>query len=199
MLKINADPAAYGLPGPVPLKATYADLDDIGSVIASFIENTGKPLTCMDLAHTANQLFNLMDWSNAEIAAVLTTPHHPVSASRVSQLRALIRLPMRLQRQLHAGSVPESVARAMLRLGVDSAEMERLAEELESGRIKGSEITSEANDKRRASGKKVKRSINDLRAKLIELGTAPSLDLLSWLEGDICSDERVNEIFKEVE
>lgn len=197
IVKINADPGAYGLPGPIPLAAVYKDLNDVEAIGASFAENTGKPLTCMDLAHTAAQLARVMDWSNARIAALLSTPHHPCSPSRVSQLRSLIRLPMRLQRMLHSGAVPESVARAMFRLGVDAEEMEQLSRELEAGALKGSEITSRANAERRAAGKKVKRTIVDLRNKLAELGTAPSLDLLSWLDGDICSDERVAEIFAE--
>ena len=196
VLLINEDPGAYGLPGPVPLKATYADLDEEEAFRASVVENTGRPLTCMDLAHAAIQMSKVLDWEGAKIAEALTTSFRKVSPSRVSQLKALNGLPMSIKRRLHKGTLKESVARAMLRLQLSGEELEKLAKQLEDGEIKPAEITAMANKKRRGEGKKVKRSLSELLALLEELGTNASAELYNWLSGDDVTMKRLKEIFK---
>lgn len=199
ILRINANPKAYGLPkkASVPLHAVYRELTDEEAIRASLSENTGKPLTCMDLSHAATQLYKVLGWSNKQIAETLTTPHYRLSPSRVSQLRDLTRLPARVQRSLHEGALPESSARAMLRLELKPRAMEMLADQLESGEIKAADITALANDARRKAGKQIRRTMFELKAKLDEIGSAKSMDLLAWLDGELKSDDRVEEILGE--
>ena len=196
IMLINEDPSQYGLPGPVPLKAVYVDLDEEEAFRASIVENTGRPLTCMDLAHAAVQMSKVLDWEGAQIAEALTTSFRKVSPSRVSQLKALNSLPMSIKRRLHKGTLKESVARAMLRLQLPAEELEDLAKRLEDGEIKPAQITAMANKKRRGEGKKVKRSLSELLSLLEELGTNASADVYNWLNGDDVTTKRLKEIFK---
>lgn len=198
ILRINADPVAYGLPAEtsVPLLAVYRELSDEEAIRSSFAENTGRPLTCMDLAQTAAQLSRL-DWPNKMIAETLSTSHKRITPSRVSQLKDLIRLPTRVQMALHQGTLPESAARAMLRLQLNAATMEMMATQLEEGEIKAGDITALANDARRQAGKMIRRTLYELKTKLDEIGTAKAMDLLAWMDGELKSDKRVEEIFAE--
>lgn len=193
---INEDPSEYGLPGPVPLLAVYKELDDSEAFKASIEENTGRPLSCMDLSYAAIQMSKVLDWESAAIAEALTTSFRKVSPSRVSQLKALNSLPMSIKRRLHKGTLKESVARAMLRLQLGAEELEALAKQLEDGEIKPSEITAMANQKRRGEGKKVKRSLSELLALLEELGTNSSADVYNYMNGDDVPMKRLKEIFK---
>lgn len=201
ILRINTSPAEYGLPAPIPLLAVARKMSDESAIRVSFAENTGRPLTCMDLAHTAEALAAPpLDWPMKTIASVMSTPHHRISPSRVSQLRSLMRLPERIQAMLHAKKLPESVARAILRLGMDDAAMEVVADQLVDGTLRAGEIVAMANEARRDDGKKVKRTMFDLRGKLDEIGTGPAMDLLAWLDGEFPGergDEIVEGIFAE--
>lgn len=201
VLRINTSPGEYGLTSPVPLLAVSRKLSDEAAIRASFAENTGRPLTCMDLAHTAESLAAL-EWPTKTIAAVMSTPHHRISPSRVSQLRSLMRLPERIQAMLHAKSLPESAARAILRLGMDDSAMETVADQLIEGTLRAGEIVAWGNEARRGDGKKVKRTMYDLRTMLEEIagetGSAKAADMLSWLDGEFAGekgDEIVRGIF----
>lgn len=189
ILKINEDPTAYSLPAPIPFIATYQALDEESAIRASFAENTGKPLSIMDLAHAATR-FSAFDWDNAKIASIISTPWHKVSAARVSQLKAYMRLPRAVQRLLHRGELPESAARAMLTMGLDSDAMVEMIETLKPG-----EIIAESKRSQRAKGKKARRSLLDVRETLERIGTDKAMDMLSWLDGEVKEDTRIEEIF----
>lgn len=199
ILRVNADPAAYGLEpdASIDLLAHYRELsDDVAVIKSSFAENTGRPLTCMDLAQGAYQLSEL-GWPNKVIAETLSTSHKRITPSRVSQLKDLMQLPERVQMALHQGRLPESAARAMLRLQLNATTMEMMATQLEEGEIKAGDITALANDARRQAGKMIRRTLYELKTKLDEMGTAKAMDLLAWMDGELKSDKRVEEIFAE--
>jgi ParB-like chromosome segregation protein Spo0J len=196
VLQINGDLETYGRTEPLPLFYVLQEMDDMAAAQAAFAENTGLPLTCMDLAKAVMSYSN-MGWNDEKIAQTLNAPHHKVSKTRVSQLRSLIRLPHSIQESLHRGTMPESAARALIALQIDREEMETIAEKLRKGEMRAAELSSRAAQERRAKGKRVKRTINDLRVKLDDLSTQKSLDFLAWLDGEVNDDEVVDEIFAE--
>jgi len=189
VLRINDDPAAMNLPGPIPLIAVYHEMGDEDALRDSFQENTGLPLTVMDLAQAAVN-YAAFDWDNAKIAATISTPWHRVSPARVSQLKAYIRLPYKVQSLLHRGELPESAARAMLTMGLDADAMTEMVETLKPG-----EIIAESKRTQRAKGKRARRSIADVREILERMGTDKAMDMLSWLDGEVKEDARIEEIF----
>lgn len=194
VLKINADPGAYGLPGPIPFIATYQALDEESAIRASFAENTGKPLTVMDLAQAASR-FSAFDWDNTKIASIISTPWHKVSAARVSQLKSYIRLPHKVQSLLHRGLLPESAARAMLTMGLDAEAMTEMVEQVERGFMKPGEIVAESKRNQRAKGKRARRSNLDLRELLEGMESEKADKMLDWLDGTLKSDEEIRKIF----
>lgn len=194
VLRINDDPAAVGLPGPIPLIAVYHEMGDEDALRDSFQENTGLPLTVMDLAQAAVN-YAAFQWDNQKIASTISTPWHKVSAARVSQLKAYIRLPYRVQSLLHRGTIPESCARAMLTIGLDGAAMEEMAGQIERGEMRPGEVVALAGKKQREKGRKARRSIKDVRELCERVGTDKAMDMLSWLDGEVKDDERVEEIF----
>jgi hypothetical protein len=196
VLRINANPEKYGVPGPLPLIAVYRELSEEAAIRASFAENTGKPLTVMDLAHAATR-FAAFDWPNDKIASIISTPWHRVSAARVSQLKAYIRLPHKVQSLLHRGVVPESAARAMLVMGLDGEAMEEMAGQVERGEMKAGEVVALAAAHKREKGKRARRSIKDVRELCERLGTDKAVDFLSWLDGELKGDEEVERIFED--
>lgn len=191
---INADPSLYGLPGPIPFIAVYRELGDEDAIRASFAENTGKPLTVMDLAHAATR-FSAFEWPNDKIASIISTPWHKVTPARVSQLKAYIRLPYRVQSLLHRSTIPESCARAMLVMGLDGEAMEEMAGQIERGEMRPGEVVALAGKKQREKGKRARRSIKDVRELCERVGTGKALDFLSWLDGELKGDEGVERIF----
>lgn len=197
VLLLNSEPSKYKLENPVSLIAIYRNISDEQVIRASFAENTGKPLTCMDLCLAAAKLANTGKLAHKQIAAIITTPHHKISASRVSQLLALAKLPQSIQLALHEGRLPESAARAILSLGLDDKGMQDIANEFEEGELTAGEIISLANEGRREKGKKVKRTLNDVRRVLDGIGTSKAMDFLSWLEGEFRDDSVLESIFGE--
>lgn len=189
ILKINEDPSAYHLPAPIPFIATYQALDEESAIRASFAENTGKPLSVMDLAHAATR-FSAFNWDNAKIASIISTPWHRVTPARVSQLKAYMRLPRAVQLLLHRGELPESAARAMLTMGLDADAMVEMVEALKPG-----EIIAESKRSQRAKGKRARRGTPDVRELCERLRTGKAMDFLSWLDGEVKEDTRVEEIF----
>jgi len=196
VLRINSDPGKYGVPGPVPLIAVYRELSEEAAIRASFAENTGKPLTVMDLAHAATR-FSAFDWPNDKIASIISTPWHKVTPARVSQLKSYIRLPHKVQSLLHRGVIPESCARAMLQVGLDGEAMEEMAGQIERGEMKPGEVVALAASEKRKKGKRARRSIKDVRELLERVGTDKAIHFLAWLDGDLRGDEEVEKIFED--
>jgi ParB-like chromosome segregation protein Spo0J len=194
ILLINADPSAFNLPGPIPLKYVYENLSEEVALKAAFSENTGKPLTVVDLAHAATRLSSF-DYTNDQVSAIISSPHHTISPVRVSQLKALMRLPHSILTRLHNGDIPESAARAMLSLGLDSSGLEEIATQLEKKEIKAGDIIKQANERKRTKGKKVRRSLLDVKELLIGIDTASAADFLSWLDGEHNDEGRIIAIF----
>ena len=193
---INSNLEMFGLTEPFPLLYVYVNLSEEQAIKACISENRGKPLTIVDLAHMATSLESL-GWDNGRIAEAMSTPWNKVSPVRVSQLKRYITLPHPTLVKLDKGLIPESAAKALFKVAVDRANMIELSEKLERGEIKAGDLIREANAKSRERGKKVRRSIIDLKEKLIDIGTGPALDLLGWLDGEHNDEDRLNEIFAE--
>lgn len=196
IIQINEDLETYGKSEPIPLLYIIQEMDDIGAAKAAFAENTGLPLTCMDLSKAVASYSN-MGWDDSRIAETISAPHHKVGRSRVSQLRSLIRLPLKIQQALHDGRLPESAARALISLGIDREEMEGIANDIEAGRMKTAEIGARARAQKRSKGKKAQRTIYELRNILNELSTTKALNLLAWLDGELPDDDIIEEIMRE--
>jgi ParB family chromosome partitioning protein len=199
ILRINANLSEYGVPRPLPLLATYRAMSDEEAARAAFGENNdGLPIKFMDLAISAARFENF-GWDRPTIAAVMSTPHRPITPARISQLLALVPLPRPVQDALHSGALPESVARQMIRLKLGATEMERVSREVIAGRMKAADLTSEANSRRRSEGRKLKRTLPDLRARLTALGTDRAMDMLAWLNGDVPGEDAIDGLFADPE
>lgn len=193
-LPVTLPPIAY--PG-LSMLCVVRKMTDAEVTAATFSENTGKPLSAMDLAMFAYHNDKL-GIGQKEIARLMSTAHHRMSASRVSVLLNLIRLPLKIQKLLHANQIPESACQALLRLGLSAEELELRASDVAAGRIKPSEITAEANAARRAKGIKVQRNIADLRRMMERLPFQNKLqvtpgELLDWLDGGVGDEVWTNQ------
>lgn len=199
IIHLNDHLSDYGKTSPFPLKAIFHELSDEDALLASFQENAGKPPTVMDLAKAVIN-FTRLEWDNAKIAAKMSTPWNRVTQARVSQLKAYIRLPHKVQSLLHRGIIPESCARAMLTIGLDGEAMEEMAGQIERGEMKPGEVVALAAKEKRARGKKARRSIKDVRELLErmvgEWDSDKAVNMLSWLDGEVKEDRVVEEIFK---
>lgn len=205
ILLINEDPSKWegplGTPlsDPLPLLYIYQNLSDEEAIDASIKENTGLPLSVVDLAATAAKLDRVLGYSNDRIAEILSTPHHRVSPTRVIILKSYMRLPLAVLVKLHNKSIPESAAKAMLALKLDGPAMEEMASELEKGNIKAGQIIAMEAEESRKRGRKRRRSIKDVYELLGECDTADSDDFKSWLDGEHNNTERVMQIFTRCE
>jgi ParB-like chromosome segregation protein Spo0J len=203
ILRINDNLPEYDTPflggKPLPLLATYRVMTDEQALKAAFGENAdGLPVSVMDLVASAARFENCGS-SRAEIAAILSTPRREILPGRVGQLLALAPLPRKVQDALHVGTLKEVVARQMIRLKLDAAEMERVAGEVAAGRMKAGDLTAQANSRRREAGRKLKRTLPELKARLTALDTDRALDLLAWLNGETPGEDAIDGIFADPE
>lgn len=201
ILLINEDPSKWegplGTPltEPLPLLYIYQNLSDEEAIDASIKENTGLPLSVVDLAATAAKLDRVLGYSNDRIAEILSTPHHRVSPSKVIILKSYMRLPISILTRLHSRQISEGVAKAMLHLRMDAQAMEEMAGELEAGRITPGQIIAMEAEESRKRGRKRRRSIKDVYELLADIDSTDSDDFKGWLDGDHNESERIKDIF----
>jgi ParB-like chromosome segregation protein Spo0J len=193
---------ALGTPisDPIPLKCLYANVTEDRAVKLAFQENTGLPLTVVDLAHAASTLRSLYpDWSNAQIADVISTPHHPVSPVRVSQFYALMTLPTHILSSIHRGEMSEGVARAMLKMKLERETIQDIANKLKAGTLKSGDLIEMSNEVQRRKGVKVRRSIVDIEKLMEKVDSDKGWNFLGWLRGEHNDTEVVAGIFADEE
>ncbi len=183
ILQINADPGVYGVPGPLRMSAVFRDLDDEQALIAAYSENAHtRPLTVIDLAHTAHR-FKAFEWTDKRIAEAMTTSHYRITQPRVSQLLKLHRAPHAIKQALHGGAIKESAVRSILATGRPPADMVTLAEGIASGELTVRQLTERNASDKRADGAVVKRTLAEVEGFLKSLDTHNAGLLLSWING----------------
>lgn len=196
ILQINADPGAYGAPGPLRMSAVFRDLDDEQALLAAYSENAHtRPLTAIDLAHTAHR-FKAFGWTDKRIAEAMTTSHCRITQPRISQLLKLHRAPHAIKQALHGGAIKEAAVRAILATGRPPDEMIILAEGIAAGEMTVRQIAESNADGKRADGAVFKRTLAEVESFLTELDTPDALLLLSWINGAPDVDESVIAVFK---
>lgn len=198
ILQINADPSVYGAPGPLRMSAVFRDLDDEQALLAAYSENAHtRPLTAVDLAHTAHR-FKAFDWTDKRIAEAMTTSHDRITQPRISQLLKLHRAPHAIKQALHGGAINESAVRAILATGRPPDEMIILAEGVAAGEMTVRQIAESNADEKRTGGKVVKRTLAEVESFLRALDTHDAGLLLSWINGAADVDQSaVIAIFKQ--
>jgi ParB/RepB/Spo0J family partition protein len=196
ILQINADLGAYGAPGPMRMSAVFRDLDDEQALIAAYSENAHtRPLTVIDLAHTAHR-FKTFEWTDKRIAEAMTTSHYRITQPRVSQLLKLHRAPHAIKQALHGGAIKESAVRSILATGRPPDDMVTLAEGIASGELTVRQLTERNASDKRAGGAVVKRTLAEVEAFLKALDTHDAGLLLSWINGTSVDQSAVIAIFK---
>lgn len=199
VLLINDNLEQFELEKPLDLRAIYVGCSEEEAIHISWQENTGKPPTVMDMAKTAVNL-SRTGHDNTSIAQRMTTDWKRVSVGRVGELINFHNLlPHSIQLMLHRGSLKEATARALLRLKVGSIELEALAGDIVSGKIKPADITKRANEARREKGKVIRRNIGEIRLALENCGTDRALNLLAWIDGQVTKDDILDKILADGE
>ena len=186
---IHADPGAYGAPGPIPFEVTIKDCDDEGAIILSWKGNTGEPPGTMDIYSTAVRL-EKFGWSHARIAEELTMPYKSLTEGRINQILSLKPLPKKLKDKIHKSAQEnseirfnESNARVLLSMELSDKDMMDYADRIDSGDLSSADLKAEADKKKRAAGKTIKRSITALKTKLKSIGTEDAWQVVMYLEG----------------
>lgn len=194
--RINADPSKYGLAEPVPLTATYKPMNDDEAIVASFMGNTSLKLSAMDRAATIHRLVTIYKWDRPTIVEKLNTSQYPLSASRISQLLQLMQLPYDVQIKVHRGELSEQAARAILDTSTNAQEAIETAQQVAEKEVSPKKIIKKARDKKRAAGRCLTRSKDDLVELLCEIGSDAANTLMAWFDGDTTvSDDQIIAIF----
>lgn len=198
ILQINADPSAYGTPSPLRMAAVFRDLDDEQALVAAYSENAHtRPLTAVDLAHTAHR-FKAFEWTPKRIAEAMTTSHYRITEIRISQLLRLHRAPHAIKQALHGGAIKESAVHTILATGRTPEDMVMLAEGIASGELTVRQVAERNASKKRADGVSVKRTLPEIESFLMALSTDDATLFLSWISGAADVDQSaVIAIFKQ--
>lgn len=197
ILLVNDNLVEFEREIPLELNAILHQCSEEEALDISWAENTGKPPTCMDRAKTA-VTYSRMGHDNSTIAQKMSTDWHKVSVGRVGELINFHNLlPHSIQLMLHRGTLKEATARALLRLKVGSEELQGLADQIVKGELKPAEITRQANEQRRSKGKVIRRNIGEIRIALENVGTDRALNFLAWLDGQVTTDEVLEQIFSD--
>lgn len=197
ILLINDNLTQFELEKPLELNAVLRECSEEEAIYVSWQENTGKPPTVMDMAKTAVNL-SRMGHENSSIAQKMSTDWRKVSVGRVGELINFHNLlPHSIQLMLHRGTLKEATARALLRLKVGSEELQGLADQIVKGELKPTEITRKANEQRREKGKVIRRNIGEIRIALEGVGSDRALNFLAWVDGQVTTDEVLEQIFSD--
>lgn len=197
ILLINDNLSQFERESPLEFNCVLRECSEEEAIQVSWQENTGKPPTVMDMAKTAVNL-SRMGHENSSIAQKMSTDWRKVSIGRVGELINFHNLlPHSIQLMLHRGTLKEATARALLRLKVGSEELEALAGDIVSGKVKPAAITRKANEQRREKGKVIRRNIGEIRLALENVGTDRALNLLAWIDGQVTTDEILEQILSD--
>lgn len=177
VLKINADPEAYGLPGPIPLLARLMVLTEDEALVRNLAENEERlDLGPLDLAFAARHLSTVMQWDQARIAEAMKC-----SPSRVSGLIKLLSLPKDVLRRLASGGINEATAKRFG--GLDDEQVATLLEAIDGGE-KPARVARRAQV---AAGKRTRLTIPEALALLDSEENDQAAALAAWIrcEGDL--------------
>lgn len=175
--EINADPAEWGLIGPMSFLARMSALKEDEALVVNLRENLDRrELSPIDQAFAVRALERL-GWDRPRIAEAMRMK----STSRIGQLLELLSLPRHVIDLVHTGRAPESLARSLR--GLDAMQIERYAAKIDAGE-KPAAVLREVKGAHRERGKRTARSLPDLRRELKEVGTGLATDLLGWIDGD---------------
>lgn len=179
--RINADPAAYGADKPKPYLAVFRRMNEDEALEVNLEENLKRrDLSPMDLARAAVQLERI-GWERARIASAMHC-----TAAHVGSLLSLVELPGNVTLMVHRRRLPVSAALALRKLPRER--VDALAERLESGEVTAQVVIREAKAEKRAAGKKLGRTLGEVKAFLEDLATGPATDLLAWIDGELPDD-----------
>jgi ParB family chromosome partitioning protein len=174
--EINQDPSAWGLKGPMHFLAIFSRVTEEEAILVNLRENLDRrDLSPIDRAFAARALERL-GWEPAKIANAMRC-----DTSRVSQLLGLLELPQPVITLVHEGTATEALAQQLR--GLKSDVISTVAERISAGE-KPSEVLKEVKESKRATGKKVARTLSELKAALRDHGSTSAADLLAWIEGD---------------
>lgn len=188
---INATAGHFGAPDALPFLAVFRSLNEDGALVLNLRENLDrKDLSPVDLAHAAAHL-EALGWERKRIADAMRC-----TAAHVGSLLSLLELPGSIVTMAHRGEVPVSAALAMRKL--PRPKVESLAERLATGEVTPQIVIREAKAEKRAAGKRLGRTLAEVKEFLGSLSTAPAADFLSWIDGETTiEDGDVSWIFED--
>jgi ParB/RepB/Spo0J family partition protein len=189
--RINADPAKWGKPGPVSLLVRYERMSPDEAVVANLEENLRrKSLSPVDLASYARELLRL-GWDEEKVAHSMRA-----SPAKVRRLMELWRHERDTLDLIHEGKMPESLAHKLL--GLSPSKVRRVVERIKAG-DSTKEVTAEVVEARRESGKRVGRTLAELKAliaPLVEDGAWLPVALSEYLAGAL-DEEAMEKAFRD--
>ena len=187
VVMMNNNPVSFGLPeGTItPLKGVIVDCSELGAIAISYQENKSrKEINIVDEIMFAYRL-RQMRLSNAEICRIMTVDDKIMKESQVSLLITMAKnVPNNILIMAHRGELPGG-RRTLVALSIikKAAQCSALVKQLIAGEITPTDIEVMAGEKRRASGKAIKRKLSELVALFEDIGTAQSMGILDWLSG----------------
>lgn len=189
--RINANPSVYGTDKALPYEAVFRRMNEDQALEINLEENLKRlDLSPMDLARAAAELERI-GWERARIAKAMHC-----TAAHVGSLLSLIELPSAVALMVHRRTLPVSAALAMRKL--PRPKVEFLAERLAAGEVTPQIVIREAKAEKRAAGKRLGRTLAEVKEFLGSLSTAPAADFLSWIDGETTiEDGDVSWIFED--
>lgn len=178
ILEINGDLEKWNKSEALPLLVRLVKMSNDEAIVANLEGNRRKALTAVDLASYAREL-DRMGWKRQKVAASMH-----LSESRVGQLLDLWQHDHDVLDLVHDGVLPETLARKML--GLAPSKIKRAVERIKGG-DKPRAVMAEVVEAKRASGKKVGRTLAELKAEIAPLVKDPkqfrAIALAEWLAG----------------
>lgn len=184
---VNENPGAFRgsndkpLPGPISFQAIERRFADPASEMIAMIDENAqrKNMSVVDVGSLVVVMADTLGWDGTRIAAKMN-----LSPARISQLRSFMTLPPRVLDMVNRGELTESAARKMLPL--TAKERNALLNKMEKEGLSSAEVGRLAEGKDRDKGKKIKRSLSDLRKALEKLSdeSDQALLLIGWIDGE---------------
>lgn len=191
--RINANLEDYPeLTKPLPLKAyKYEPMSDREAELASLSGNTLHPPGAMDMCQYCCALKKNYNMSDKEIAESIPYVQRPPTPSRVSQWRALAKLPEAVKDAIFVGEggFTEAVGHMLLGIGCDDERMVELTEKFISGELKSKDIKALADKSKRRGGTSVRRTVSEFVELCNSVGSTRSGIAKEWILGTPFSDE----------
>lgn len=189
---VNADPERWGVPQnpdgsfvlrPYRIKIVRAANDmEALDILVSENKDRAEP-SAVNLAATAAAYEDRFGLTREEIGARMG-----FTASRVGQLFQILKHTDRVKALVHSGRLPESTARTML--GLSAEKIEEIAVAVELG-AKPREVLAAVKDAHRDKGKRMPRTIAELRTLLNSIDSDRSAAMANWVNGLDSADPEV--------